>query len=256
MIFSRCQEQRILSRIARIFADTAWRLSRIFASGTFAVLAVAALSACSTRGGPIAYDPPGFGVADTATEGSMAVDLPLGPLDTVRITVFRVADLSGEYQVSVDGFIDMPLIGRVVARDRTPTQLAESLEQTYAQRYLNNPDVSVRVLTSTQRNVTLEGGVRDPGQYQIAGQTTLIRAIALAKGIDPENGNGRRVAIFRKIEGKPMAAAFDLVDIRRGKMQDPIVYPGDTIVVDGNGLRSAYRDLLQSLPILAIFARI
>jgi len=224
-------------------------------SALIAVLGAAVLTAgCTTRGGDIPYDPAGFVAPDQATQGQLPQDMPLGPLDQLKVTVFRVPDLSGDYQVSGDGFIAMPLIGRVNVRDKTAEQLAADLETSYGTRYLNDPDVSVRVVQSNQRNVVVEGGVRDPGVYPLAGSSTLLGAIALASGIDPENGNARRVAIFRKIGGKTMAAAFDVVDIRRGKMEDPKVYPGDTVVIDGGGLRAIYKDILQVLPTAAVFA--
>jgi polysaccharide export outer membrane protein len=50
-----------------------------------------------------------------------------------------------------------------------------------------------------------------------------------------------------------MAAAFDLVSIRRGEAPDPPVYRGDIIVVDGSRTRQMYRDFLQAIPILSVF---
>jgi polysaccharide export outer membrane protein len=220
------------------------------------VIAALLISGCATRGGPIPYDPTVLAAPDNVTANALPQDLPLGPLDRVRVNVFRVPDLSGEYQVTGDGFLDMPLIGRVDVRDRTADQAAELLRQRYGRDYLKNPDISLRVLESNQRNITVEGGVRSPGVYPVAGRTTLITAVALAKGINPEDGNQRRIAIFRTMQGQRMAAAFDLVAIRQGKMEDPAVFPGDTIVVDSNSLRSIYRDLLQTLPILAVFGSI
>jgi polysaccharide export outer membrane protein len=51
-----------------------------------------------------------------------------------------------------------------------------------------------------------------------------------------------------------MAAAFDLTDIRRGKAEDPRIYSGDIVVVDGSSVKQAQRDILQTLPILSIFS--
>jgi polysaccharide export outer membrane protein len=82
---------------------------------------------------------------------------------------------------------------------------------------------------------------------------TLIQSVAVAGGIDPTQGNPRRLAIFRQIQGQRMAAAFDLVSIRRGEMPDPEIYPGDIIVVESNTRRSLFQDLLQGLPLLALF---
>jgi polysaccharide biosynthesis/export protein len=36
-------------------------------------------------------------------------------------------------------------------------------------------------------------------------------------------------------------------------MADPDVYPGDTVVVDGNSTRQLYRDIIQSIPTAAVF---
>ena len=58
---------------------------------------------------------------------------------------------------------------------------------------------------------------------------------------------------LRKRDGKTVAAAFDLIAIRHGEMADPLVYPGDTIVVDGSKVRTIYRDLLQAIPMIAVF---
>jgi polysaccharide export outer membrane protein len=81
---------------------------------------------------------------------------------------------------------------------------------------------------------------------------TLLEAVAKAKGID-EFANPHRVAIFRQIEGQRMAAAFDLTSIRRGEMDDPVIYPGDVVVVEGDNTRKLLQQILTTLPVLALF---
>lgn len=211
------------------------------------------LVGCATRGGDIPYAPADFPAATLEPRGTLDRDIPLGPLDVVEITVFRVADLSGTYQVSARGQLDMPLIGSVDARGQSTSELAKTLESAYSSRFLNNPQIGVRVIDSGQQNVTVEGGVNSPGVYPIRGSATLLTVLAIAKGVDAQNGNPRRVAIFRKAGAQTLAAAFDVVDIRRGKMQDPTVYPGDIVVVDGAGTRAIYRDIIQAIPAVAIF---
>ena len=218
------------------------------------LLALALLVGCNTRGGKIPYDPAGFGPPTRAAVVTPAYDVPLGPLDVLKVNVFRVPELSGEYQVDAHGNLDLPLLGSVSVRDQNAEQFAQNLEQLYGARYLNNPDISVRVQTTNQYNITVDGGVLAPGLYELKGQTTLLGAVAMARGVSSENGNPKRVAIFRKVEGRTMAAAFDVTAIRHGTMNDPIVYPGDTIVVDTTSpLRATYRELLQTLPLLTLF---
>ena len=211
------------------------------------------LSACASRGGKIPYAPADFGAPDKPAAADLAYDVPLGPLDLLRLNVFRVPELSGEYQVDARGMLDLPLLGPVNVRDQTPAQFSTELERRYGEKYLNNPQISIRVLSSSYNSITVEGGVNAPGIYPLPGRTTLVGAIAMARGIAFNDANPRRVAIFRKTGGKATAAAFDLVAIRRGEMEDPIVYPGDVIVVDSSQVRPIYRDVLMSLPVLSLF---
>lgn len=221
------------------------------------IAAALILSGCAYRGGPIPYDNgASLTKPDPVAPVDAAYDVPLGPLDVVRVTVFRVPDLSGEFQVDTKGDLLMPLIGRVSVRDLRPDDLAIELQRRYGEKYLNDPEITVRVIATNSANITVEGGVAQAGIYALPGKTTLLGAIALARGVNPDFGNPRRVAIFRKQGGRTIAAAFDLVSIRRGQMDDPIVYPGDTVVVDSNELRQLYRDLIQTLPAIAIFRQL
>ena len=223
------------------------------ARGLALVAACAALAGCETRGGKIPYDPSGFGPPDPRVTTAVPYDAPLGPLDVIRVNVFRVPELSGEYQVDMKGNVDLPLVGQVIVRNQDAAAFDQQLETLYGARYLNQPDITVRVATSNQLNITIEGGVNQPGVYALPGQTTLVSAIALARGINPADSNPKRIVIFRKREGRTVAAAFDLISIRHGEMADPLVYPGDTIIVDASKIRAIYRDLVQTLPTIAIF---
>jgi polysaccharide export outer membrane protein len=218
-----------------------------------AVMLALALSACAARrGGPVPYDVQNFGTPDAPAVATIEEDYKIAPLDTLKINVFQVADLSGDFEVDLLGNIAMPLIGNVKAADKTAQQLQADLVRRLGAKYLQKPDVSVGVKTSTRRNVTVDGSVRQPGMFPVNGPLTLIQAIAMARGTD-ENANPRRVAVFRQIGGQRMAAAFDLVSIRRGESEDPKVYSGDIIVVDGSGVKAIQREILTALPIFSVF---
>lgn len=221
----------------------------------FAVLASAALVAgcgAGSRGGSIPYDVSNFGVPDApSTTTPVGADYQIAPLDTLAIAVYLEEDLSGDFQVDLAGNINMPLIGGVRAIDLTTVQLQDQLRQRLA-KVLREPDVSVAIKASSRSNVTVDGAVRQPGVFPVSGPTTLMQAVALARGTS-EDANPRRVAVFRQTQGQRMAAAFDLVDIRRGEAKDPVIYTGDIIIVDGSANRAMYKQLLQTLPIFAIF---
>lgn len=217
-------------------------------------LAIAALlSACADkRGGPIPYNVESFGVPDAPSVVPLEQNYRIAPLDTLTVRVFKMADLTGDYEVDLTGKISMPLIGEIAAIDLTTAELDQKLTAKLGEKYLENPDVSVGIKSSTRRSVTVDGSVNKSGTFPVNGPTSLIQAIAAAGGTS-ENANPRRVAIFRQIGGQRQAAAFDLTSIRRGEAPDPQVYAGDIIVVDGSATKAAQRQILNSLPILSIF---
>ena len=230
-----------------------WAGARPIRRALVLLLAVAVLGACADkRGGPIPYDVQSFGTPDAPKVVPLEQNYRIAPLDTLSVRVFKMADLTGDYEVDLTGKISMPLIGEVSAIDLTTAELDQRLTARLGEKYLENPDVSVGIKSSTRRSVTVDGSVAKSGTFPINGPTTLIQAIAAAGG-PTENANPRRVAIFRQIGGQRQAAAFDLTDIRRGLAPDPQVYAGDIIVVDGSATKEAQRQILNSLPILSIF---
>lgn len=217
-----------------------------------AVLATVLLAGCSEgRGGPIPYDV-ALAAPDAPTVVPLEANYRIAPMDTVTVKVFKMPDLSGDYEVDLTGAIALPLIGSVPAAELTTAELDRRLTEAYGAKYLENPDISVGVKASTRRSVTVDGSVKNSGSFPVAGPMTLIQAVALAGGT-AEDANPRRVALFRTIGGKRQAAAFDLTAIRRGQAEDPAIYPGDIVVVDGSSVKATQKSILNSLPILSIF---
>lgn len=216
------------------------------------VVAAIALSGCAdTRGGTIPYDKP-LGAPDEVKFQTLASDYKIAPMDKLGIRVFKMDDLSGDYDVDLAGNISMPLIGQVQAVNLTTAQLDDVLTQKLGAKYLEHPDVSVAIKSSTAHVVTVDGAVNQGGAFPVGGPISLIQAVAMARGTT-EDANARRVAVFRTIGGQRQAAAFDLTSIRRGQAPDPQIYPGDIVVVDGSKVKATQKQILQSIPLLAIF---
>jgi polysaccharide export outer membrane protein len=218
-----------------------------------ALLALALLAGCAgSRGGSIPYNVENFGKPDEPTLLTLEEDYRIAGGDTLQINVFQVADMSGERAVDLTGQIALPLLGNIKVAGMTTAELDRVLTAQLGAKYLRNPDVSVGVKSSARRNITLAGAVRAPGLYPVNGPLTLVQAVALARGTD-ESANPRQVAIVRTIEGKRQGAAFDLVSIQRGNMDDPEVYSGDLIIVNGSSVRAWQREILTALPVLGFF---
>jgi polysaccharide export outer membrane protein len=218
---------------------------------TLAMVVLMLCGCAATRGDYLPYGADNLGPPD-APPAARVEEERIHPADELHVVVFQVNDLSGDFQVDLNGNIKMPLIGDVKAVDLTTNELEAELAK-QVRPYVKNPVVSVAVKTSNRPGVTVEGSVNQPGIFPITGPLTLIQSIALARGLD-DDANPRRVAIFRRVGGKRMGAAFDLQSIRRGEMADPDVYSGDIVVVDGSKTREDTRMILQAIPIIGVFA--
>lgn len=200
----------------------------------------------------IVYDPATFIAPDNQFSTAVGNDYYLGPTDIVNVSTFELPEVSGDSQVTQTGSIDLPLIGSVQAQGKTTTQLARDIEDKLRENYYQNPKVTVVVKQALSQRLTIDGSVNSPGIYPISGQLTLVQAVALAKGLD-EYANPQRIVVFRTIDGRRQAAAFDLSRIREGEQPDPQLYGNDVIVVDGSRSRRLWKDVLGAIPILSIF---
>lgn len=177
----------------------------------------------------------------------------IGQQDLLAVNVFQVADLSSD-QVRVDsaGDINLPLLGALRAEGRTAPELSEEIRRRLAERYLRDPQVSVSIRETASQKVTVDGAVLEPGVYEMKGETTLLQAVAMAKG-PTAVANLRSVVVFRMTEGTRTVAQFDLAAIRGGQQPDPVLLGNDVVVVDSSRLSAAFREIVPLLPLAAYF---
>jgi len=172
----------------------------------------------------------------------------IGPQDKLQIDVWGVPDLSRMVQVDSGGTISVPLAGRIQVAGMEPDDVAEVLRARLV-RYVKNPVVSVNVQEALSRTLTVDGQVKEPGNYPVMNNMTLIRAVAAAKG-EENLANSSEVVIFRTVAGKHMAAVYNLGAIRRGVYEDPLVYANDTIVVGESAKKRMMQYAVQIGPAL------
>ncbi len=139
------------------------------------LLAIAAV--CATAAGAHAFAQP----LQTPSPDAVATsEYTLGAGDRVAVTVFRHADLSGEFDVDGAGRITLPLIGQVYVLGYTARQVEAAIAGALQPDYLKNPNVSVQVLT--YRPFYIIGEVKEPGSYPYVAGMTVVQAVALAGG--------------------------------------------------------------------------
>lgn len=173
-----------------------------------------------------------------AKAGTGIADYRIGPGDVLNVNVDQAAELSKTFQVDNSGHLLLPLVGQIPAAGRTPAQLSDDIAVALKKKYMKDPLVVVSVAEGQGEKVTVDGAVSQPGVYPLGGATTLMQAVALAKGPDPKLADTSKVAIFRQINGERRTAFYNLNDIRSGKAQDPPVYGSDIVVVNTSGTKS------------------
>lgn len=182
-----------------------------------------------------------------------AAEYRIGPLDILDINVFQVKDLTLEkVQVDATGQILLPLIGKITAGGKTTAELSAEIASKLQEKYLQAPQVSVLVVEAASQKVTVDGAVVEAGVFELKGRTTLLQAVAMAKG-PARNANLHRVVVFRQIDGRRNAALFDLGAIRKGQADDPEIRGDDVIVVDSSALKGFWREAIGALPAMAVF---
>ncbi len=216
------------------------------------------LAACNSGGGVRSGSAPGSSLPapDTTTASGAyqgATDYRIGAQDLLAISVFGVQELNKEVRVNSNGQVTLPLIGGIMAGGRTIPELEAELAKKYSDGYLQKPQVSVFVKEFTSQRVTLEGAIAKPGIYPITGKTTLIQAIALAGGVDDKVADLSGIVVMRQVGGKRMAAAYDLRQVRKGVVEDPLIYGDDIIVIEQSASKTALRRFIEAVPALGIF---
>lgn len=172
----------------------------------------------------------------------------IGPFDKLDISVFGVEDLKREIQADASGRVSFPLAGTIEAGGLTPPELATEITRRL-KTFVRDPQVTVNLKDSASSLVTVDGAVREPGLYPVIGRTTLVRAIASAKGLT-ETADVQHAVIFRTVNGKRYAALYSIRSIREGRYDDPEIFADDVVVVGESASRRFFRDLVAASPLL------
>lgn len=143
----------------------------------------------------------------------------LGSGDKVRLTLYGDDSFSGEYHVSPDGMVSLPLIGNIPARDRTVSELRDAVSRALINGYYNDPRVSAEIVKF--RPFYILGEVNRPGEYPFADELTLDKAVAIAGGYT-YRANSRTISLRRSGANVSQRVRVD---------QTVLIAPGDTIEI-------------------------
>jgi polysaccharide export outer membrane protein len=120
--------------------------------------------------------------------GRLRYEYKLGVDDEITVTVSEEDEFTGKpMRINSDGFIKLPLIGRVDAAGRSVYQLEDDITKKL-DPYIQKPIVSVNITEYRSQPVTVLGEVNKPGVVNLNGTKTLADVIAMAGGLKEDAG--------------------------------------------------------------------
>ena len=151
--------------------------------------------------------------------------------DVVRITVWRLPELSGEFTVAANGALAHPLY-RAVPVAGVPLGEVESRMRDFLRRFDPEPQLVLEPLL----RVAIGGEVDRPNVYTLRPETTILEALALAGG-PTQQGRRDRVLLVRASR----SITVDLSRPESGAGRLPI-RSGDELVVERR--RSVFKEYI------------
>ncbi|NOW45596.1 polysaccharide export outer membrane protein [Novosphingobium sp. SG751A] len=115
----------------------------------------------------------------------------IAPGDLVRIVVYNEPNMTGDYLVLPEGTIQLPLIGVVMAKGQTASQLSDEILGKLRKGILTEPRISVNL--AQMRSVFVSGAVTKPGAYPYIPDMTVDMAVAVAGGYTDRGAHNRVV---------------------------------------------------------------
>ncbi|HTV55945.1 MAG TPA: polysaccharide biosynthesis/export family protein [Terriglobia bacterium] len=199
---------------------------------------------------------PGSFADSTTLFYPLGTSVRIRAFDVLRIRVFDVSQLSGDFTVSPDGSISLPLVTRPIeAQGRTPVALARAVsKELRAEGLVSKPVVTVEVKKSRLHSVVIGGAVKKPQIYPLFDHISLLDLLAEAGGLSSKAGNA--VIITREQSQTACTSGADKTNATcpRGSLPvqltiplkelldraDPSLnvdlYPGDTVTVEYAGV--------------------
>jgi polysaccharide export outer membrane protein len=161
-------------------------------------------------------------VVGEATSGAYV----LGRDDVIRVGLLGRNDFGGSARVQADGSIQLPLVGKIQAAERTTSELAEAVRKALQTGgFYADPIVNIEVVSYASRYVTVLGSVGQAGLVPLNRPYRLSEILARVGGV---REGAADYIIVRSTEGAEKH--FKIRDLATGDAaQDPYVAAGDKI---------------------------
>ena len=151
--------------------------------------------------------------------------------DELALTFRFTPEFDQEVAIHPDGYISLLDVGEVRAAGRTLDELRGAIVEKYSNT-LNNPVITVKLLTFAKPHFIVGGEVSKPGKFDLLGDVTMTDAIAIAGGFTI-GARSTEVLLFRRF-------SKDMVEVKKVNVkiaqngqpeEDVQLRPGDAVFV-------------------------
>jgi len=143
------------------------------------------------------------------------------------------------YVIDKEGYLTLPVVGKILAKDKTLSQVSEMIKEAYT-KILNQPIVSVKLVN---RYISVLGEVKNPGHFSYSqDKLTIYDAIGLAGDIT-DYGNRKDITITRNENGKNFCISVNLTTPEILASEFYYIRPNDIIYI--KPMHKRYWDLKQ-----------
>lgn len=188
-----------------------------------------------------------FSVASQSPSSSVRTsgkDYVIGPGDILKLTVLGEESFNKTHTVSPVGLITLPLLGDLRVDGLTITQLDNKITELLAKDYLVDPQVTVELIKSRSRRVSIIGAVRQPGSYELTEGSRVLNTLLSAGGPSSFNSELKILRLPQKEESKydtdTVTVTPLIIDLRKlfiegDVSQDITLQDGDVLIVSELG---------------------
>ncbi|GAA4826680.1 polysaccharide biosynthesis/export family protein [Algivirga pacifica] len=151
------------------------------------------------------------------------------------------------YEVDTEGYIAVPMLGRVLAKGRTISELEKEI-QVGLSKYLKDPIVYINLLNF---RFSVLGEVRREGMHSTFNhRITMVEAMSLAGGFG-ELAERSRVKLIRDNEGVAEVVYLDFLSEDFVSSPYYFVQPNDVLIVQPNKQRPAVNYAYRNASLVA-----
>ncbi|HYK34997.1 polysaccharide biosynthesis/export family protein [Alloacidobacterium sp.] len=176
---------------------------------------------------------------------SAAPNIAIGAGDLLNIVVFDTPELTTSVRVTQDGDVNLPVLGMMKLAGLNTIEAARKIEDELRSRHLIlEPHVTVFITEYASQGATVMGEVRTPGAYPTLGTRRLLDMLSVAGGL--QTTAGKTVSIVHRDDPQhPVTIPLQSGSATMYAQENPIILPGDTIVVAKAGVVYVIGDVLK-----------